>query len=115
MPDEPSLGELARRFEDRLADVREDIQTLGLRLDSRVSMERYQLEREATAKEVTALAERVREIETERDRERRQLDAEQRALEDRRRTDRRLAFTALIAPVLLIILQAYLASRGAGA
>lgn len=113
MSNEPTLGELARRFEDRLADVREDIQALGLRLDSRVSLERYQLEREALGKEVTALTERVRAIEMDRDRERRQKDADQRAAEDQRRQDRRLIFTALIAPVLVLLLAIYLGTKGA--
>ncbi|MDR3079461.1 MAG: hypothetical protein LBV60_00780 [Streptomyces sp.] len=114
MSDEPTLGELARRFEDRLADVRDDIQTLGFRLDSRVSMERYQLEREAMAKELQQITERVRGIEVDREQEQRQRDTDQRAVEDRRRADRRLAFTALVAPVILLILQAYIAARGAG-
>ena len=63
MPDELTLGELARRFEDRLGDVREDIQQLGVRLDGRVSLERYQLEREARDKETAAILERVKGLE----------------------------------------------------
>lgn len=113
MTHELTLGELARRFEDRFADVREDIQTLGLRLDSRVSLERYQLEREALGKEVAALSERVKAIETDRDREKRQKDADQRAAEEQRRADRRLIFTALIAPVLVLLLAVYLGTKGA--
>ncbi|WP_255951536.1 hypothetical protein [Streptomyces odontomachi] len=102
MSDEPTLGELARRFEDRLADVREDIQNLGLRLDSRVSLERYQLEREAMGKEVATLTERVKGLEeTAREKER------------LRQADRRLIFSALIVPVLMVLLTVYLEAKGA--
>lgn len=64
MPDEPTLGEIARRFEDRLADVREDIQQLGLRLDKKVDRELYDLRHEALAARVTTL-ETLREKDTE--------------------------------------------------
>ncbi|MBQ1164352.1 hypothetical protein KBZ21_40895, partial [Streptomyces sp. A73] len=52
MPDLPDwairdLGEIARRFEDRLTDVRDDIQQLGARIDGKVSQEVYDLRHEA--------------------------------------------------------------------
>ncbi|MEU0397933.1 hypothetical protein ABZ208_35310 [Streptomyces sp. NPDC006208] len=100
--DELTLGELARRFEDRLSDVREDIQQLGVRLDGRVSLERYQLEREARDKEVAALTERVKELE----------DAAKEK-EKQRQSDRRLIFFSLIVPVLLLAIQLYNANKGA--
>jgi hypothetical protein len=59
------------------------------------------------------MMERIAALEQARTEEQRQADAERRAAEDRRRSDRRLVFTALIAPVLLLLLQAYLAARGA--
>jgi hypothetical protein len=36
MGDEPTPGEMVRRLEDRLADVRDDIQQLGRRMDEKV-------------------------------------------------------------------------------
>ncbi|MGQ4513713.1 hypothetical protein [Streptomyces sp. DW26H14] len=103
MPEEPTLGELARRFEDRLADVRDDIKTLGERIDSRVSLERYQLEQQARDKDHKELVERVKALEeAARERER------------QRQADRRLIFSALIVPVLLVILTVYLQAKGAG-
>ena len=102
MPDEPTLGELARRLEDRFGDVRDDIRILGVRLDSRVSMERYQIEQAQRDEAFKGLLERVKGIEDE---------AKQR---DRQRAaDRRLIFTGLIVPVLLVLLQVYLSTRGA--
>lgn len=103
MSTELTLGELARRFEDRLGDVRDDIQQLGVRLDGRVSLERYQLEREARDKEITALAERVKGLE----------DAAKEK-EKQRQADRRLIFFSLIVPVLLLAIQLYNANKGAG-
>ncbi|MFI0914239.1 hypothetical protein [Streptomyces abikoensis] len=64
-PDELTLGELARRFEERLADVRDDIQQLGLRIDSKVSREVYDLRQEVLSTRVAAL-ETLREKDAER-------------------------------------------------
>lgn len=102
MPDEPTLGEIARRFEDRLADVREDIQQLVQLLDKRVSTERYQLEQQARDKDHKDLVERVKGLE-EAGREK----------ERQRQADRRLIFSALIVPVLLVVLTVYLQAKGA--
>ncbi|MBQ1166549.1 hypothetical protein KBZ21_52030, partial [Streptomyces sp. A73] len=65
MSDEPTLGEIARRFEDRLTDVRDDSQQLGARIDGKVSQEVYDLRHEALASRVTTL-ETLREKDTER-------------------------------------------------
>lgn len=61
---EPTLGEVVRRFEDRFADVREDIQQLGLTLDKKVSQDVYDLRHEALAERVRTL-EALREKDTE--------------------------------------------------
>lgn len=65
MSDEPTLGEVVRRFEDRLADVRDDIQQLGRRLDTKVSQDVYDLRHEALAARVSTL-EALREKDAER-------------------------------------------------
>lgn len=65
MSDEPTLGEVVRRFEDRLADVRDDIKQLGDRIDTKVSQEVYDLRHEALASRVTTL-ETLREKDAER-------------------------------------------------
>ncbi|WP_327222967.1 hypothetical protein OG229_02170 [Streptomyces platensis] len=65
MSDEPTLGEVVRRFEDRLADVRDDIQQLGRRLDTKVSQDVYDLRHEALASRVSTL-ETLREKDAER-------------------------------------------------
>lgn len=115
MPDDPTLGEVMRRLEDVRQDLKEDMRELGTRLDSKVSMERYQLEQLARDEAIKLLTERVKGIEEARDQEARaRRDAEQRAA-DRRAADRRLIFTALVAPVLLLLLTVYLGAKGAGA
>ncbi|GAA1065188.1 hypothetical protein [Streptomyces asiaticus] len=65
MSDEPTLGEVVRRFEDRLADVRDDIKQLGDRIDTKVSQEVYDLRHEALSSRVAAL-ETLREKDVER-------------------------------------------------
>lgn len=114
MPDEPTLGELVRRLDAVHQDLKEDFRELGSRLDSKVSMERYQLEQQARDDALKLLLERVKGIEEARESEARLRREEAQHLADRRASDRRLIFTALIAPVLLLLLTVYLNARGAG-
>lgn len=65
MPDDPTLGEVIRRFEDRFVDLREDIQQIGRRLDEKVDQRIYDLRHEALASRVTTL-ETLREKDAER-------------------------------------------------
>lgn len=64
MPDEPTLGEVIRRFDDRFVDLRDDIAGLGRRLDEKVDQRIYDLRHEALASRVTTL-ETLREKDTE--------------------------------------------------
>ena len=112
MADEPTLGEVVRRLEAIHADLKEDLREYGARLDSKVSIERYELERRAADDGHRQVIERVTAIEAAREREKEHREQERQAVEDRRRADRRLVFTALVAPVLLLLLQAYLAAKG---
>lgn len=64
MGDEPTPGEMVRRLEDRLADVRDDIQQLGRRLDEKVDQRIYDLRHEALTGRVSTL-ETLREKDTE--------------------------------------------------
>ncbi len=64
MSDEPTLGEVSRRFDERFADVRDDIAGLGRRIDSKVSQEVYDLRHEALASRVSTL-ETLREKDAE--------------------------------------------------
>lgn len=115
MADEPTLGEVVRRLEDIRQDLKDDVRELGSRLDSKVSMERYLLEQAARDDALKLLVERVKGVEDARAEELRQRELDRRTLEDRRRADRRLVFTALVAPVLMLLLQVLIASRGASA
>lgn len=115
MPDDPTLGEVMRRLEDVRLDLKEDFRELGTRLDSKVSMERYQLEQVARDEALKQLVERIKGIEEAREQEDRNRREAEHRVADRRAADRRLIFTALIAPVLLLVLTVYLSARGAGA
>ncbi|MFC8267827.1 hypothetical protein ACFUIZ_19150 [Streptomyces cinereoruber] len=64
MTDEPTPGEMVRRLEDRLADVRDDIQQLGRRMDEKVDQKVYDLRHEALAARTTTL-ETLREKDAE--------------------------------------------------
>ncbi|WP_405559087.1 hypothetical protein OHV08_34325 [Streptomyces canus] len=115
MADDPSNAELAHRIEAMRIDLKEDFRELVGRLDAKVSVERYEIERRNRDEVHVQLMERIAAIETERQQEKRDADQERRKAEDQRRADKRLILTGLIVPVLLILLQAYLAARGAGA
>jgi hypothetical protein len=112
--DDPTLGEVARRLEAIHVDLKEDLREYGARLDKKVSVERYELERRTADDVHRQVIERVAGIEAERAQEKRDAEQERRKVEDRRRADRRLILTGLIVPVLLVILQVYLSTRGAG-
>ncbi|MEU0675492.1 hypothetical protein ABZ330_21875 [Streptomyces sp. NPDC006172] len=64
MPDDPTLGEVVRRFDDRFTDVRDDIAQLGRRLDEKVDARIYDLRHEALASRVSTL-ETLREKDAE--------------------------------------------------
>ena len=64
MADEPTLGEVVRRFEDRFTDLRDDIQQLGRRIDGKVSQDLYDLRHETLMARVKALEDiRVKDAE----------------------------------------------------
>jgi hypothetical protein len=114
MQDEVTLGELIRRLDDVRLDCKEDTREVRLVLDTKVSMERYQLEQLAREESLRLLADRVKALEDARDAEQQQRREEDQRAADRRAADRRLIFTAIIAPVLMLFLQLYLSARGAG-
>jgi hypothetical protein len=104
-----------RRLEDVRQDLKEDFRELGSRLDSKVSLERYQLEQLARDDAQKLLIERVKGIEEAREQEAQHRRDETQRAADRRAADRRLIFAALVAPVLLLILTVYINAQGAGA
>jgi hypothetical protein len=55
VPDEPTLGELGRRLDDRIGDVRDDIAQLALRIDSKVDAEVHRLQIATLTTEIAAI------------------------------------------------------------
>lgn len=96
MADDPTLGELARRMEDRLADVRDDIQQLLRRMDEKVDQRLYDLRHEA-------LTQRVSTLETLREKDAEKLVA-----------TRRWLIGAVIMPLISILLPVVILLMGAG-
>ena|SRR5215467_4281961 len=94
MADEPSNSELWRL----ITEVRAD---LALRLDQLVRRDVYDARETARDRAMEALQRDIQEVKD---------DIEKN--EDRRAADRRLIFTALVAPVLMLLLTVYLASKG---
>ncbi|WP_069885286.1 hypothetical protein [Streptomyces luteocolor] len=94
MADDPSNGELWRL----ITDVRAEI---SARLDQLVRRDVYDARETARDRAMDALQRDIQEIEAEREKE-----------ADRRAADRRLIFTALVAPVIMLALMLYLASQG---
>ena len=104
MADEPTLGELDRRMVAMHADLKEDIGQLGTRLDGKLSSDVAELRMKALERDIAAANARTAELEAEL------------AQRDRQRgADRRLLVTALVAPLLLWLVQVYASTRGAGA
>jgi hypothetical protein len=96
MVDEPTPGEMVRRLEDRLADVRDDIQQIGRRLDEKVDQKVYDLRHEA-------LTSRVGTLETLREKDAEKLVA-----------TRRWLIGAVVIPLLSVLMPVIiLLSKGA--
>lgn len=96
MPDEPTLGEVVRRFEDRFTDVRDDIQDLGKNLEKKVDQRLYDLRHDA-------LAARVATLETLREKDAERIVA-----------TRRWLIGAVIVPLVGILLPVIILLLGAG-
>lgn len=114
MTDEPTLGEVVRRLEAVHQDLKDDFRDLGSRLDSKVSMERYSIEQNAQDANHLRLAEQLREVEAGLAEDQRNRQQEKQHLAEQRRQDRRWVIAAILVPVSLALLQAYLAAKGAG-
>lgn len=113
MADEPTLGEIKRRVEMGFSDLKEDLRELGHRLDSKVSMERYTLEQLNRDEAHKQLVERVKGLEDAAAARAKERDEAAKERERTRQQDRRLIFTALVAPVLMVLLTVYLQVKGA--
>lgn len=97
MADEPTLGEVVRRFEDRFTDVRDDIQQLGQSLEKKVDQRIYDLRHDS-------LAARVATLETLREKDTEKLVA-----------TRRWLIGAVIVPLISVLLPVIIMlTRGAG-
>lgn len=96
MPDEPTLGEVVRRFEDRFTDIRDDIQQLGQSLEKKVDQRIYDLRHDA-------LAARVATLETLREKDAEKLVA-----------TRRWLIGAVIVPLVGILLPVIILLSGGG-
>ncbi|MFE9812396.1 hypothetical protein [Streptomyces sp. NPDC005548] len=112
MADEPTNGELARRLDAGFDDLKEDMRTLAGRLDTKVDANLLALQQQAQDDRAAAVTARVTAIEEARERETQIKQQEQREMENRRAADKRLMLTALVAPLVLLVLQVYLASKG---
>jgi hypothetical protein len=96
VPDEPTLGEIGRRLDERFTDVRGDLADLGRRIDGKVDQRVYQIQYDA-------LVARVRAIE-----ELRVQDA------NRIAATRRWLIGAVVVPIVAVLLPLLLTVGGHG-
>lgn len=106
MPDAPTPWELQRTLAAIREDMREGFKGLNQRLDRNVSVELFGAFQEAVQAKFGEVEKDVAEIKAARD-----AEVKQRA------SDRRLilaaVFTSVIAPLVLLLLNQYLTSKGA--
>lgn len=97
MPEDTTLGELARRLDERTGDIRDDIRTLSAELAKKVDQKLYDIRHDA-------LAARVATLETLREKDAEKLVA-----------TRRWLIGAVIVPLVGILLPVIiLLMRGSG-
>lgn len=97
MPEDVTLGEIARRLEDVRTDIKDDIRELNKRLDDKVDKEVHSLEQAQQNTRMDTLSGRVTGIE-----ESRKAEAERRA------KDRRMVIVAIVIPIGLLIMKTVL-------
>ena len=93
MADDLTLGELGRRLEAGLSDIKDDVHQLGSRLDGKVSADVLRLEQAAQDERHKVLAEAVA-----------RMRAESEAAAKRLQETRRWLVGALVVPVLAVLL-----------
>lgn len=93
MADDLTLGEVARRLEAGLSDIKDDLHQLAVRLDGKVSADVLRLEQAAQDERHNALLEQVKSLRAERE-----ADAK-RLLETRR-----WLVGVVIVPILAVLL-----------
>jgi hypothetical protein len=113
MGDEPTNGELARRLDAGFDDLKEDMRALTARLDTKVDVTLLDLQQSRQDDRTALIATRVTALEEARQKEAESRTEEQSRREAQRAADRRLILTSLVVPLLLLLLQVYLASQGA--
>jgi hypothetical protein len=109
LPDAPTPWELQRALAAIREDMREHFKSLNQRLDRNVSVELFNAFQEAMQAKFADAEKDIAEIKAARD-----AEARQRA--ERSAQDRRLiftaVFTAVLAPLALLLLNLYLTSKG---
>jgi hypothetical protein len=103
VPVEPTPGEVNRRLDDRIGDVRDDIDSLGRRMDGKVDAAVYQVQHTAVMKEIADVKADNAALRAERVR-----DAEKVA------AMRRWLIGAVIVPLVAVVLAYVLSKGGAG-
>lgn len=93
MADDLTLGELGRRLEAALSDIKDDVHQLGARLDGKVSADVLRLEQAAQDERHNALLEQVKGL-------RAQLDSDAKRLLE----TRRWLVGVVVVPVLAVLL-----------
>ena len=93
---EPTAGEVNRRLDDVRQDLKDDVRDLSARLGEKVNQEGYDVRHAALLARVVALESQ------------REKDAEKVA------AMRRWWVATIIVPIVIVLLQAYLSSKGAG-
>lgn len=111
MADDLTLGELGRRLEAVMADIKDDVHQLGLRLDGKVSADVLRLEQAAQDERHQALVAKVQQAQQEIVTMR--LEIAQQALDDKKRQEaaakalrdqRRWLVGAIIVPIVAVLL-----------
>lgn len=116
MPDEPTPWELHRSMEALRRSVEGGFNSLNSRLDRVVSNELFQAYQANVQRQFDDLKRELGDLKTEHDTEIAGIRAERETEKSQRASDRKLivtaVFTAFIAPLVLLLVQLWLTSKG---
>ncbi len=109
---EPTLWELHRAVSQLREDLRGDLAHLAARLDQVVTHDVYQADQRATLQRIDQLETSLTTLRTEHEQYTERVDRQRREDAAHAAATRRLVISAFIAPLIMLLLQLWLASRG---
>lgn len=109
---EPTLWELHRAVSQLREDLRGDLAQLAARLDQVVTLDVYRADQRAVDQRISQIESGLSRLREEHDQAAERAEQQRREDQTQTAATRRLVLSSFVSPLLLMVLQLWLASRG---